>query len=175
VVGMSVTGPGVPPGTTITAIGGATQIDVSGVISVVSPASIPAAIAIRLKFTDQKRITLSAAATSNGTTSLTFTVINPTTLGNIGGVASQAMSYAQLAMHAHPTSTAELPHDHEIEARWLAGTGGGAPSGGSAIDNKAPACTDELTGASTGVEQVGENAPINNLQPTMLMSIYMKL
>jgi microcystin-dependent protein len=117
-----------------------------------------------------------------------------TVLGTIGGSPSNTLTASQLAIHAHGASIYDLGHGHNFIQDGAGTTnisyvspavvtpGNATTSGNAAL----PAHSTSIQGAGTGVRvwdgvtldqtwAAGSNQPHANVQPTMVVTIYIKL
>ncbi len=117
---------------------------------------------------------------------LTFSSGNSTTLGSIlAGTAT--LTTANLPAHSHNVYLNDPGHDHKLPtnlARYGTGNGG---YGGPAVPPDTNARTDSNTtgltiwsasggtGTQNSTAQTGSNTPFKTAQPTMLVTIYIKL
>jgi microcystin-dependent protein len=129
--------------------------------------------------------------TAAGRLTTSYFGANATVLGARGGVQSIALTTAQLAAHAHPAAIYDQGHGHNLirdggaagSINYAETSSQGAPGGGNILST---GHTLSIQASGTGVRvwdgasfdvtyPVGSNQPHAIVQPTMVVTFYLKL
>jgi microcystin-dependent protein len=111
--------------------------------------------------------------TAAGRLTATYFGAVATALGAAGGLENNTLTVAQLAVHKHTNALADLGHFHNYE-NWGGGVHGGSGSSGGG-DGGSVSTDTKTTGITITNANAGSGSPHNNVQPTMLATIYIKM
>ncbi len=107
----------------------------------------------------------------------TYLGTSATVLGASGGSQSHTLTSAQIPAHTHPNTLNDLGHTHNYDRAFASAlwqlSGGGAAAYSS---NNSTASSSNTTGITiTNAANTGGDGAHNNIQPTSLVTIYIKL